>query len=53
MVPNVVQYYEFEKAIELSGKNYVGWSDGDKWLDLGKIGDINVHPTKKNQRFRE
>ena len=52
-VPNFVQYYEFEKAIELKGKNYVGWRSGDFWLDVGKSGDIDVHPTKKGERLRK
>ena len=44
---------EFEKAIELKDKNYVGWRDGDLWLDVGKQGDIDNHPTKKGQRLRK
>ena len=51
-VPSFVQYYEFENNIELKGKNYVGWRSGDIWLDTGKSGDIDIHPTKKEERFR-
>ena len=52
-VPNFVQYSHFEKGIELKGKNYVGYRDGDLWLDAGKEGDINTHPFKQNERFRK
>ncbi|HHZ95750.1 MAG TPA: glycosyltransferase family 2 protein [Flavobacteriales bacterium] len=52
MVPNFVQYYYFEKDIELSNKNYVGWRSGDCWLDLGKCEDIDVHPFKEGEKFR-
>ena len=52
-VPNFVQYYHFEKGIELKNKNYVGYRDGDIWLDLGTRGDIDVHPIKENERFRK
>ena len=52
-VPNFVQYYYFEKDIEtLKEQNYVGWRPGDYWLDLGKCEDIDTHPTKDNERFR-
>ena len=50
--PSFVQYYYFEKDIELSGKNYVGWRQGDKWLDLNKCCDIDIHPFKEGERFR-
>jgi hypothetical protein len=52
-VPNFIQYYHFEKPIELNNKNYVGWRDGDLWLDVGKRGNIDSHPTKKGKRFRD
>ena len=52
-VPNFVQYYYFEKDIELKEKNYIGWRDGDKWLDVGRSGDIDLHPTKKGEKFRD
>ena len=52
LVPNFVQYYYFEKDIELSNKNYVGWRQGDRWLDLGKCEDVDVHPFKKGEKFR-
>jgi len=51
-VPNFVQYYYFEKDVELHDKNCVGWRNGDHWLDLGKTGNIDVHPTKPGERFR-
>ncbi len=51
-VPNFVQYYYFEKDVELHDKNCVGWRDGDRWLDLGKAGNIDVHPIKSGERFR-
>lgn len=51
-VPNFIQYSYFEKDIELSGKNYVGWRQGDKWLDLDKCCDIDIHPFKEGERFR-
>jgi len=50
-VPNFVQYYHFEKNVNLKDKNYVGYRDGDIWLDLGKSGNIDTHPTKENERF--
>ena len=50
--PNFVQYYYFEKNIDLKNKNYVGWRDGDYWLDDKKVGDINEHPFKKDMRFK-
>ena len=50
--PNFVQYYYFEKDIELAGKNYVGWCEGDMWLDAGKCCDIDVHPFKDGEKFR-
>ena len=52
-VPSFVQYYYFEKDIELFDKNYVGWRKGDYWLDLGKCEDIDVHPFKKKEKFRK
>jgi len=52
LVPSFVQYYYFEKDIELSNKNYVGWRPGDRWLDLGKCEDIDVHPFKEGEKFR-
>tara|TARA_R100000664_G_scaffold24806_1_gene34671 strand:- start:9092 stop:10021 length:930 start_codon:yes stop_codon:yes gene_type:complete len=51
-VPNFVQYYYFEKDIQLKDKNYIGWNEGDIWLDLGKQGDIDQHPINKEERFR-
>jgi len=51
-VPSFVQYYYFEKDIEMHNKNYVGWRKGDKWLCLGKEGDIDIHPTKEGESFR-
>ena len=51
-VPNFVQYYYFEKDIELTGKNYVGWCEGDMWLDAGTCCDIDVHPFKDGEKFR-
>ena len=38
--------------MELHDKNCVGWRDGDRWLDLGKAGNIDVHPIKSGERFR-
>ena len=53
-VPNFVQYYYFEKDIEtLEEQNYVGWQDGDYWLDANKCENINIHPFKKGERFRK
>ena len=52
-VPNFVHYYYFEKDIELNDKNIVGWRDNDYWLDMGKIGNIDTHPTKDGERFRK
>jgi hypothetical protein len=51
--PNFVQYYYFEKDIELKDKNYVGWRKGDLWLDANKELDIDVHPFMPNRRFRD
>jgi hypothetical protein len=52
-VPNFIQYYYFEKDIEtLKQQNYVGWREGDFWLDLGKCNDIDIHPFKEGERFR-
>ena len=48
-VPNFVQYYYFEKDIELSGKNYVGWREGDMWLDADKCCDIDKHLSKRRK----
>mgnify|MGYP003675668516 FL=1 len=53
-VPNFVQYYYFEKDVETLGEqNYVGWRQGDCWLDLGKCEDIDIHPIRNNERFRK
>lgn len=53
-VPNFIQYYYFEKDIEtLREQNYVGWRDGDFWLDANKCKDIDIHPFKSNRRFRK
>jgi hypothetical protein len=53
-VPNFVQHYSFEKDVEtLAEQNYVGWRDGDLWLDLNKCKDIDVHPIYDGKRFRE
>ena len=41
-----------EKDIQLKDKNYIGWNEGDIWLDLGKQGDIDQHPINKEERFR-
>ena len=56
---NFVQYPYFEKDIELKGKNYVGWREGDLWFDCeswegrkNKTCDIDVHPFKDGERFR-
>lgn len=51
-VPNFVQYYYFEKDIELKDKNYIGWRKGDFWLDANKCCDIDVHPFKSGEKFR-
>ena len=51
--PNFVQYYYFEKDVEtLKEQNYVGWRNGDFWLDLGKCEDIDKHPFKQEESFR-
>tara|TARA_R100000808_G_C2154909_1_gene166399 strand:+ start:2211 stop:3137 length:927 start_codon:yes stop_codon:yes gene_type:complete len=52
-VPNFVQYYYFERDMDLKDKNYIGWRKGDLWLDGGKECDIDVHPFKENERFRK
>ena len=52
-VPNFVQYYYFERDMDLKDKNYIGWREGDLWLDGGKECDIDVHPFKENERFRK
>lgn len=53
-MPNFVQYYYFEKDVEtLEEQNYVGWRDGDCWLDANKCENINIHPFKKGERFRK
>tara|TARA_R100000315_G_C5225552_1_gene136709 strand:+ start:140 stop:1069 length:930 start_codon:yes stop_codon:yes gene_type:complete len=52
-VPNFVQYYYFERDIELFNKNYVGWRGGDLWLDANKRCDVNIHPFKDGERFRD
>jgi hypothetical protein len=51
-VPNFVQYYYFEKDIELANKNYIGWRKGDYWLDANKCCDVDVHPFKEGEKFR-
>ena len=51
-VPNFVQYYYFEKDIDLTDKNYIGWRKGDYWLDANKCCDIDIHPFKEGQKFR-
>jgi hypothetical protein len=51
-VPSFVQYYGFEKNIELHNKNIVGWRDGDVWLDVDKQGNIDIHPTKDGEKLR-
>lgn len=51
-VPSFVQYYYFEKDIEMHNKNYVGWRRGDCWLDAYKCNDIDVHPFKPGEKFR-
>lgn len=52
-VENFIQYYYFEKDIQtLKEQNYVGWRDGDCWLDLDKCNDISIHPFIENRRFR-
>ena len=53
-VPNFVQYYYFEKDVEtLKEQNYIGWQDGDFWLDAGKCKNIDIHPFKNGERFRK
>jgi hypothetical protein len=52
-VPNFVQYYYFEKDMDLADKNYVGWREGDMWLDGNKCCDIDKHPFKAKERFRK
>ena len=53
-VPNFVQYYYFEKDVEtLAEQNYVGWRQGDRWIDANKCFDIDVHPYKDGERFRK
>jgi len=53
-VPNFVQYYYFEKDVEtLKEQNYVGWRQGDYWLDLDKQCDIDVHPFLEGEKFRK
>ena len=52
-VPNFIQYYYFERDLELKNKNYVGFREGDFWLDLGKRNNIDIHPFKDNERFRK
>jgi hypothetical protein len=51
-VPSFIQYYHFEKNTYFKDKNYVGYREGDMWLDLGKSGDIDTHPTKEGERLR-
>jgi hypothetical protein len=57
---NFSQYYYFERDIDLKGKNYVGWREGDLWFDCeswenrtNKTGDIDTHPFKEDKKFRE
>ena len=50
--PSFVQYYYFEKDVELHNKNYVGWREDDFWLDAGKCSDINTHPFKEGEKFK-
>ena len=52
-VPNFVQYYYFEKDIELKDKNYVGWRKGDCWLDADKCCDIDIHPFNEGEKLRD
>lgn len=47
-VPNFIQYYYFEKDIELFNKNYVGFRSSDIWFDDKSFGDINNFPYKRN-----
>lgn len=49
--PQFVQYYYFEKDIDLNNKNYVGWRKEDLWLDLNKRETIDVHPFKDGEKF--
>ena len=55
-----IQYYYFERDINLKDKNYVGWREGDLWFDCeswenrtNKTGDIDTHPFKDGEKFRE
>jgi hypothetical protein len=53
-VPSFIQYYYFEKDVEtLKQQNYIGWQDGDRWLDLGKCENIDKHPFKPGEPFRK
>ena len=38
--------------IELKDKNYIGWRQGDYWLDANKCCDIDVPPFKDGEKFR-
>jgi hypothetical protein len=52
--PSFVQYYYFEKNVQtLQQQNYVGWREGDCWLDLEKCNNIDIHPFKRGERFRK
>lgn len=52
--PSFIQYYYFEKNVQtLQQQNYVGWRRGDYWLDLEKCKDIDIHPFRKGEKFRE
>ena len=46
--PTTIQYYYFEKDIELFNKNYVGFRSSDIWFDDKSFGDINNFPYKRN-----
>ena len=57
---NFSSYPYFEKNVELSDKNYVGWRKGDLWFDCesfdrrtNKFGDIDKHPFLEGKKFRE
>lgn len=51
-VPSFIQYYYFEKDIDLVGKNYVGWRNGDMWFDSRRCCDIDIHPYLDGEKFR-
>ena len=52
-MPSFVQYYYFEKDIELADKNYVGWRKGDLWIGTDTAHDIDKHPFKQGEKFRD